>query len=83
MKTIKDEFTKLKGKVSRQRIYQLRKVRDGRCAKCGKKESNRGLCEFHARRSALNWKKWNRKNLKGKPHTKLNEYKSYGRRNEN
>lgn len=61
---IKDEFTKLKGTVSRQRIWQMRKVRDGKCRICGKtamkatpvissaRESKTlSYCEFHKRAS--------------------------------
>jgi hypothetical protein len=32
---ISDEFSHLKGKLSRQRLKQLRNVRDGKCASCG------------------------------------------------
>lgn len=31
---IQDEFSRLRGKVSRQRIYMLRKERDGICHQC-------------------------------------------------
>lgn len=46
-KLIHDEFTHLKGKVSRQRIYQLRKKRDGLCAICGKLALYSGICVEH------------------------------------
>lgn len=44
--TIQDEFSSLQGKVSRQRIYQLRKKRDGLCVRCGRRETGgRVLCK--------------------------------------
>jgi hypothetical protein len=45
MKKIIDEFTNLK--VSRQRRWQLRHVKKGLCAKCGKPSISGGLCIYH------------------------------------
>jgi hypothetical protein len=42
---IKDEFTDLK--MSRQRKYQLRMRRDGRCTICGDKVAGACLCLKH------------------------------------
>jgi hypothetical protein len=41
---IKDEFTHLKGQISRQRIWQLRKHKEHKCIKCGKPE---GKCKWY------------------------------------
>lgn len=40
---IQDEFTNLS--ISRQRKYQLRMARDGRCTKCGQPAVSVSLCE--------------------------------------
>ena len=42
---IKDEFTKLR--VSRQRKYQLRMERDGRCTECGEPAAQGSRCLKH------------------------------------
>lgn len=44
-KAIKDEFTHLK--LSRQRKYQLRMLRDGRCVECGKPALGGTRCIKH------------------------------------
>ena len=44
-KLIQDEFTKLK--LSRQRKYQLRMMRDKRCEKCGEPAPQGPLCLKH------------------------------------
>lgn len=44
-KRIIDEFTDLP--VSRQRKYQLRATRDGRCTECGKKATAGARCLKH------------------------------------
>jgi hypothetical protein len=44
-KPIQDEFTKLK--VSRQRKYQLRMERDGRCTECGAPAEEGSRCLKH------------------------------------
>jgi hypothetical protein len=44
-KAIHDEFSALP--VSRQRKYQLRMRRDGRCSICGDKEASGGYCLKH------------------------------------
>jgi hypothetical protein len=44
-KPIKDEFTNLK--VSRQRKYQLRMRRDGRCTECGEPAAQGSRCLKH------------------------------------
>ena len=42
---IKDEFTHLK--ISRQRKYQLRMERDGRCTECGEPATEGSRCLKH------------------------------------
>lgn len=42
---IDDEFSDLN--ISRQRRYQLRKLRDGRCSICGETAVNKNRCEVH------------------------------------
>jgi hypothetical protein len=44
-KLIRDEFTGLR--VSRQRKYQLRKQRDGRCTECGEPTALGARCLKH------------------------------------
>ena len=44
-KPIKDEFTKLR--ISRQRKYQLRMLRDGRCTECGAPGAAGSRCLKH------------------------------------
>ena len=44
-KPILDEFTHLK--ISRQRKYQLRMERDGRCTECGEPAANGARCLEH------------------------------------
>jgi hypothetical protein len=60
---IKDEFTKLR--VSRQRKYQLRMRRDGRCTKCGEPTARGAvLCLKHlveARERARRMMGWKRR----------------------
>ncbi len=57
-RVIQDEFTNLP--ISRQRKYQLRMQRDGRCSKCGKPVAQGSLCLEHLvqtrelKRKALN-----------------------------
>ena len=44
-KRTQDEFTHLHGTVSRQRLWQMRRKRDGCCPRCGhKKPDGIGLC---------------------------------------
>lgn len=53
MKQTHDEFTHLTGKVSRQRILQLRWIRDGKCQMCGKvREKYAALCDYHHNKQA-------------------------------
>ena len=47
---LQDEFTALP--VSRQRKWQLRKRKEGRCVICGVLTS-KGMCEFHCMSIAL------------------------------
>lgn len=42
---VKDEFSDLK--VSRQRKYELRMKRDGRCMKCGVRIESGRMCKLH------------------------------------
>lgn len=44
---IKDEFTSLVKKLGRQRVWQLRKERDGLCVICGKKIFKKMRCKEH------------------------------------
>jgi hypothetical protein len=44
-KPIRDEFTKLK--ISRQRKYQLRMTREGRCTECGAPTAQGSRCLKH------------------------------------
>lgn len=52
---IQDQFTHLK--VSRQRKYQLRMQRDGRCTECGKDVFEGSRCVKHLVRSRENQRK--------------------------
>ena len=47
--TTYDSFSKLAGTLSRQRLWQLRRRRDGRCIKCGRRLSaeSRDFCTQH------------------------------------
>lgn len=45
MKKIEDEFSDLP--VSRQRKYQLRRMKEGRCRVCGAETEKGTLCEKH------------------------------------
>jgi hypothetical protein len=44
-KSIRDEFTKLR--ISRQRKWQLRMERDGRCTECGAPAAGASRCVKH------------------------------------
>lgn len=44
-----DEFTPLP--VSAQRKFQLRHLRDGKCAQCSRSLSNSHYCEYHAQKA--------------------------------
>ena len=74
---IQDEFTKLQGKVSRQRIWQLRKKAQGLCIICGKIAlyPDSGLCMQHV----FYWNNAARKFL-GRRTIKKSEYQPYGPR---
>lgn len=54
--SIKDEFTDLK--VSRQRKWQLRKERDGKCRRCGNKSHGK-LCGVCTEKNRLEMKSYN------------------------
>lgn len=45
MKPYNDEFSKLP--VSRQRKYQLRRIKEGKCPECGAPTGGNYLCEKH------------------------------------
>jgi hypothetical protein len=45
MRQIKDNFTNLN--ISRQRRYQLRKLRDGKCTQCGRPSAIGSRCLNH------------------------------------
>ena len=62
---IKDEFTHLK--VSRQRKYQLRMERDGRCSECGEpvKEGSRCLKHLVRARERMRKKQGEKRRYKG------------------
>lgn len=45
---IRDRFTRLKGKMSRQRLWQLRKASRGHCITCGKPAVTANHCLRHA-----------------------------------
>jgi phosphoribosyl-dephospho-CoA transferase len=51
-KLIQDEFTALP--LSRQRKYQLRQRRDGKCMVCGVEAFYGGRCAFHHIKNAVN-----------------------------
>lgn len=73
---IKDEFTKLKGRVSRQWIWQLRQKKRGLCTKCNKRAFTKNLCFTHAKKDVIAHKK-----KYGGSHTKsVNKYEPYGKR---
>ncbi len=61
-----DEFTDLK--VSHQRKSQLRNVRDGKCATCGRPKFNNQHCLKHAIGYSLRWRK--RHGCKRRNHSK-------------
>lgn len=48
MKRIKDKFSKLAGKFSTQRIYQMRQAARGLCSLCPEKAVVSGFCLEHA-----------------------------------
>ena len=45
---IEDGFSRRKKRVSRQRLWQLRKLREGRCTRCGQPAVLKGHCLKHA-----------------------------------
>ena len=48
--------------LSKQRIYQLWKIREGKCQICGKKEeSTKGMCDYHWKQKAIHTRDWYRK----------------------
>ena len=58
---IADEFTDLN--VSRQRKYQLRKAKAGRCAECGRELATALYCKACAAKMRIKNREWARQNL--------------------
>jgi hypothetical protein len=83
-KLIQDEFTPLAKKFSRQYLWQLRKVKEGRCINCGKGDLatklHCGLCaknkSIHTRKRSLEL------GITKRPYKPIEVYEPYGRRKE-
>lgn len=74
---IKDEFTRLIGSVSRQRIWQLRKNKKGLCAICGKSRAfTKTQCLKCAKKDVLRAKR----KYKGGHTKRITAYDPYGKR---
>lgn len=82
-KIIQDEFTKLNKKMCRQQIWQLRRVRDGKCMVCGLRAMTKMHCLKHAQIACVRNKRWRLSNGLTKEHKKpIADYNPYGKRNE-
>lgn len=57
---IHDKFTRLAGKLSRQRIHQLRKTANGICQICTQPSFDKTRCADHQMENTVSMLKWTR-----------------------